>query len=457
MKQTQFLSSLVQNPFIVTILTVFMDFIFFYMFMNADAGLQYLIIVFLAVLMNVFYIFYMRTNVYLAKKSDYKNYKKYLSAVVEEMEYATPTYEETVGLASEPIEEEPEEVKKERNIIELQKPKEIIDNNPLFDQPIQTEKYCDDLQRYMSDNGLFVDKRHIREMFASMATSKIIVFTNDHPELSERFIELFSDFIGASYSVDEDTMKTEPEDDSLSDEDLFEENLRASENERNAIHMLTYNHVDLEVFQHKFTDVIECASSPELPCEINMGTLRMEDLLPGNLWFLIIMEDFDQSLVNNQLSHSAVMLNITAKPVKPKEKVYQNPLKLSYEHMTNLLTEGYDTHFLVEDDWKRFDEVEEYLRQRASFILDNKLFRQLERYTSTFIMFGGDNKDAMDSVLHSKLLRLIHTIELNDINGNEDNREDILTVFEKVFGLENIPWSKTLLKSIGDKTQNTVQ
>jgi len=122
--------------------------------------------------------------------------------------------------------------------------------------------------------------------------------------------------------------------------------------------------------------------------------------------------------------------------------------KLSYEFLTNLFEDGYNTNYIEEPEWKKFDQIERYLQEHNSFAMDNRLFRQLERYTSLFLLFGGDKTEAIDYVLYSKFLPVIRVL---DMDGPQKSDNELLQLFEKLFGLENLTKSKQILKLIQDK------
>ncbi|QVK18989.1 hypothetical protein KHQ81_04575 [Mycoplasmatota bacterium] len=327
----------------------------------------------------------------------------------------------------------------------LQKPKSVISREHIFVKDVDPKKYCDDLYSYLQDNGLSVNMNNVREMFASMAATKLIIVKSEDPILSQRFVELFSDFIGAYYTKDKVKPNLELFDDLYLDNYRFKKFILKANHDPNKINIMSLRDVKLDTLEQCFDKVLEYAWNPLLACNIESSIFSFVKEMPINTWFMVIPKDSNDTFMSETLGNSAITLELNAKTIEPKEEVYENEKKLSYEFMTNLLLEGYEKFYIKEAAWKKVDKVEEYLKEYSTFTLDNRMFRQLERYTSTYLMFGGDEYEAMDSVLYAKLLRVISILK---INIDQDSEKGLFQLFEKLYGLENLTRSKTILKEI---------
>lgn len=329
--------------------------------------------------------------------------------------------------------------------IEILYPKNVIYQKPIYNKPVIPIKYCDEFAPYLFDRGLSVDKNNIREIFACMATSKLIIVNSDNPVISERFIDIFSDYIGAKIFIDENKADLDAFDTLLTPENKLIDCINNAKSNANINHIMVLKAVDLNVIDSSINKIIDYALDPLLPCEIKNVHLNGISELPRNIWFILVPKKDANLSMSEKLAQSAVTLEINAKIIVPKDEVVENGLKLSFEYFTNLLIDGCERFYIDESEWKKIDQIEVYINENSTFFMDNRLFRQLERYTSTFLMFGGDKNEAIDSVLYAKLLRLISTIHIVSSHDNEDN---FLSLFEKLFGLENLNKSKSLLKDI---------
>jgi len=381
-------------------------------------------------------------------------------SLLDEMTFLEPTQFETV--VEKPVEIIPiEPVVVEPIIIDtvieipfqILKPKSVIATIPVFDKPIVATNYCDDFAAYCIDSGLAVDKNSIRELFASMATSKLIIINHEKVQISERFIELFTEFIGANLFVDEDKPDLVSFDEFYGDDYRLKTSVIDASKNMNRFYFWAIKQLNNQNVDPLFDKIMDFSMSPLLPSEIESQHFDTIQTLPNNLWFLILPNDHEEMIASEKLATSSVTLELSAKIVTPKEEVTQNSFKLSYLEMTSLLFDGYELYYLEESDWKKMDQIEGYLNEMYNYTIDNRLFRQLERYTSTFLMFGGDKNEAIDSVLFTKLLRIISQLQPITTEKSEDS---LLSLFERLFGLENLRLSKNLLKVFKEDNPNNI-
>jgi hypothetical protein len=328
--------------------------------------------------------------------------------------------------------------------IKILKPKQMVHQKGVYDKAIQPQKYGDDLYQHLLDMGLSIDKNNIREWFASLAASKLMILDNEYRNVAERFIEISAEYIGAplfkTECAPETTLKTLWKEDSA-----WKDCLTMAKQKPHLIHIMVFTKVAIGTIDMGFRPIVDYALNPLLP--VHIGEITQNDIeeLPTNVWFVLIPNKFDSKQLSQDMIQSSVTLELNAKVIEPKEVVTQNPIKLSYENFINLLFDGYEAHFLDESEWKKIDQIEQYVRQSSNFKIDNRYGRQLERYTSAFMLFGGEKNQSIDSVMHAKLLRYIGSVQLYKQSNNDDN---LLALFEKLFGLENLIKTKVLLKDI---------
>ena len=141
-------------------------------------------------------------------------------------------------------------------------------------------------------------------------------------------------------------------------------------------------------------------------------------------------------------------IDINAQIVEPKDSVYNTVNKLSYHYFSDCIRDSRESYYIKEDLWKKFDQLEYYANERTPFVINNRVFRQLERYTTMYLLCEGDEYEAIDSVLTSKLLVMISKV---NIVKKDKEDEGIFALCEKLFGLENLTKSKKLLKQIEER------
>lgn len=445
-----------------TVLILLIDWFLFNRLTNIAGDLEFYFFVSIAVFFNAFYIINLILRI-KSKDNDDITIKSLLG-VLRNIEYATPierdiaknhdkkdvdelTYQKATLSEQKPK----NEIIEPMSYDDIPKPKHVIKQEPVYDLTIEPSVYCDHLAQYLYDFGIFIEKNNSREIFASMASSKLTILKNHSPFVSQRFLELFSDYIGAHLYFDEHKEHTHINDDLLLNNEVLRECILHADKEKHQIHIMAFQQLDMKDFEIYGKKIIEFSLNPLLPCSINYSKLSHVQEMPNNIWFVLIPSPNENDYLSKTIYQSAVSIELSPKIIQPKDEVYLNQLKLTVESFNNLLIDGYEAYYLDEPIWKNFDELESFYEDSKTFTIDNKLFRQLERYVSTFLMFGGEKNEAIDHVLFSKLLQVIATINLDSKN---ENKEDIMILFDKLFGLENLIKSKKIIKDIHAKYQN---
>ena len=324
-------------------------------------------------------------------------------------------------------------------------PKTIVHQNERFDKPIKPVKYVEALFTHMMDQGLSIDKNNLREMFGSMAMTKLIVMQSEHPAITSRFIDVFTNFVGIKTTSDNLIVGTKLFDDLFKPEYSLIKAIQNASANPNRMYMYVLKDVFLNEIERYYDPVIDFCINPLLPCEISNKFLDVSIQMPNNLWFVVIPNKDSVLTMSSKLIQGSVYLDLSIKLTDPKDEVIENDLKYSYENFTNILFDGYDQYYIDESEWKKIDQIENYLKKNLDFNIDNRLVRQIERFTSTVLLFGGEKNQAIDGMFYTKLLRLISTL---DLIKDKQSEESLISLFEKLFGLENLSRSKQLLKDI---------
>lgn len=329
------------------------------------------------------------------------------------------------------------------NLIQILKPNEMLSVDAIYNAKIEMDKYCELLCQYMLDNGLKIEKKVAREIFSCMAASQIIIVKSERNIISQRFIEIFSDFIGARSYFGTEKPEWKSFRDLYQNDTKLEKCIRSAHRNKNLIHIMSYNKVNLFTIENYFSKIINFAKNPLLPCSIEEMKVKDIKELPKNIWFMVIPTSINVSIPKKLMEYSFI-IDTGAKIVTPKDVVRRNALKTSYYYFTDIVRDYSDTFYISEEVWKKIDQIELYVNKQVPFNIENRIFRQLERYTTMYMMCGGDEIEAIDTILATKLLILIAKLDLVK-NGEY---EGFLDLCEKLFGLENLTKSKLLLQNV---------
>src|SRR5690606_16324855 len=195
-------------------------------------------------------------------------------------------------------------------VINILRPKEIVVKDSIYDLEINFENYCNSLCNYMEDNGLKLEKRTAREIFSSMAASNLILLKHKSNKVTNRFIEIFSDFIGAIIYNDSVRSDWNYISDLFIGDNIMGKCIDSADSRSDLIHILSYDNIDLSRLDNYFSNIIDYAIKPQLPCNIEgMKYLGIEDL-PRNIWFMLSVSNEDIEAPSTDLVQSAITIEL---------------------------------------------------------------------------------------------------------------------------------------------------
>lgn len=406
-------------------------------------------------IINVFYIMMVKDFFFFTSKRR-KNTIDSKLHLLDKIDTLKPISDELVDLNSNGLSSEIEQdslsslnssdgdlLDEEGNIVENFKLPRLLKRPINHRKTIQLSQYCDRLRSYLLDNGLKIDKKSIREVFSSMAATRMIILKSPSVKMTRLFVDLFTDFIGSKHTYEVASNQWRSYKDLRSNGGGFNPFIEAAYENKALINFMTFSKTNLTRLDKYLSEIMDFSVDPALSNYLNEN-----NKLPNNIWFFIIPSDINESITSRKLLESSFTIDLDIKIIEPKEVVEQNDMILTYQNFTEQLSEAYETQYLEEDQWKKLDQIESYVNNHIDFKLDNRVFRQLERYTSTYILCGGEISESMDSILASKILP---SMEPLNITKTEEDDQGFLTLFEDLFGLENLVKSKEQIKHLEDK------
>lgn len=421
-----------------------MDAFFIVSMLQSTSPYLYLVFVVLGIL-NVIALILLRDFISTNNKKR-RSHPKMFEQFVDKLKVFKPIKEEVYTIQSEEVIEEVLHFDEVEDVqIEILKPKEVIHQKPTYNEQVHLNHYANELYTYLMDSGLKVERSIIREILAGFAASKLIIIKHPSSNVSERFIELVTDFIGAKLTIDREN----PEWKSIQDvafNSSINEVIDNANAHKQAMHVYALKRVNLLNLTNYFNEIIDYAYHPNINKIIEQGNLSKREI-PINAWFIVLPRNIKNLPPMKQLHEAAITINLHADVVEPKTTMYENKLKLSYHEFTRHVRDCEDAFYIEEEYWKKIDHIERYINEHKPFKIDNRMMRQMEKFSSMYILMGGEQNEAVDTILNDKILEMVEPMKLHRINEND---EGIFAVAEKEFGLENLVRSKVVLKRIED-------
>ena len=333
-------------------------------------------------------------------------------------------------------------------------------SNSLFDDEMPFTDYFINFSNYAKERGINIEPNSLRQLIAGIGSSKIMFIKSKNKELAKSILKLLSEYLGSQFYSDVandnwtnlSDLKWRVEN-GLYYETAFFQGIEAAISDYKAISIIGLENVDVNTMNSYFEPFLKYANEPNLDNYVTIAnpTRKVTDSykLTNNIWFAIFAKSNDFELPV-EYAQTSVVVELNAVEVEKSEELSENKFKfIPFTRFNECLLEDEDNNTISEDLWKKVDALDDYIARVAKFKIENKLFIQLEKYVTAYILCKGDKNDALDNCILNKLLPIFKTLEFKISEGSED--EDLLATVDNIFGLENLNKSQEYLRKINQE------
>ena len=336
---------------------------------------------------------------------------------------------------------------------------------PIYDVSMSLNGICEDLRNYAcSEMKLYYDIRTIRLMFAGLASTKIIVlqgisgtgktslpyvmgkyFMNDatiasvQPSWRDRN-ELFGYFNEFTKSFNETEVLRRIYEASYTD-DL------------NIIILDEMNIARVEYYFAEMLSVLEMPNPDEWKIEIVPSKwpndpFKLEDgslKIPQNIWYIGTINNDDSTFsVSDKVYDRAFVINLDNKGI-PFEAPTTTAKRVSYSYIENLYAKAIKEHPISDEILKNIEKLDLYVIEKFRIAFGNRIMKQLRLFVPVYIACGGEEIDAIDYVLATKVFRKFETLNISLIR---DEIRGLILFMDNMFGKGKMKESISFLQRL---------
>ena len=329
---------------------------------------------------------------------------------------------------------------------------ESYEETVTFDNTQSLSQVCDRFMAYSENRGLILELSSVRSIFANLGSTHILFINSKLRDLLDDFITILCEFLGDKTHIttaEENWVSSfnlawkKREDGSYEKTD-FVNDVYNSCRFKNNLNVIAIKNVSMDNIDRYFKEFIDYSNYPSY--EHYMKLNRTQKIrIPENLLFILTTEDNDYTeKMSYELATASSSVELIMRRNENVPEEFEKPDSLSYQYFNELIYEAKKNNYISEDNWKRIDNLEEEINQVEPFSISNKFVLSSERYSSIFMDCGGDEVDALDSILAEKIVPIVKTLKMYKQEGGIKN---MVSLFEKHFGDENIPKAKRALQS----------
>ena len=125
--------------------------------------------------------------------------------------------------------------------------------------------------------------------------------------------------------------------------------------------------------------------------------------------------------------------------------ITNNIKSISYSYILDIQKEisFEETEILPEELFKKLDRFAQEINDRTPFKLSSRLCNHIEQYSTSYVLCGGEDQEAMDQAVATLLLFALSNVEKLKKN---DAQEGLASLVDKAFGVDNTAFSQRVLK-----------
>lgn len=342
---------------------------------------------------------------------------------------------------------EPQFEVKEENFAKTEE-KETEDLSGFFVKDLTLEKICSDFIAFTSERGFVVDKKTALSVFSSMLSTRLIVLCNDDAETRARFINLLSEFFGATAYTQSVAGAEEFGDlffDAYGRERPIALAAKNSVRQKHSVQFTVFDDVDFSCVEKFFSVFMRYVVNPTADFSFTVRSEAVTDktfTLADNEWFIITSDASSYFKAPDFILDAAAIVSVKL-AVEYGEKEHMDISPVSLHQFLALCDQAVENVEIGEGMWKRIDKLEKFVADRADYAIGNKMWQRVERFAASYCAMGGESEQAEDELVASKLL--VGMIAKLKKAGDFDEQA-LMTALEGIFGEENVGACRAAIK-----------
>ena len=440
--------------------------IFLLLLIALFAGLIFLIVIFLRK-----YIRFVKKELdkeELKRQVERLNYELYQS--VQEKDKILNLKVGYMGLKTDNIDEESKETIEE---VSARFPKLIrVDNKyrgtnmDILPQPELTlEELCNSFRNFCASQlKLYYRSDVIKQLFASMATSKLIILEG----ISGTGKTSLAFALGKFFSFDSAIIPVQPSWKDRSEllgyyneftkkfnETEFLKSLYVStyRQDLNVIVLDEMNLARIEYYFAEFLSVMEMrdpndwvidlipSPMPNDPVNVKEGKL----LIPQNVIFFGTANNDDSTFTISDKVYDRAMSLFFDDKGRPFEAALQDPISIPYSQLRGLYDNAISQYPISEDMLNKFDALDNFVIKKFKLAFGNRILKQLDTFVPVFIACGGSEVDAFDFIFTNKVLKKFESLNIAFL---KDELKELDQQLDKLYGKGNFKMAHTYIATL---------
>ena len=332
------------------------------------------------------------------------------------------------------------------------------DANQVYPEAPSLDVISEKFQAYIATvHKIYFDIDVVRSYIAGLATSKIVLLEGLSGTGKSTLPRRFMEFIGgdSEFIAVQSTWKDRADligyyNDFTSNfkETRFLKTLYESNYTSDKMSTIVLDEVNLSRIEYYFADFISAMEYPvdmryvelmqpvkgrKMPKLIEDGKLHVSE----NTFFVgTANKDESTYTITERVYDRAIVINFEQKHFPIETETVTEPIKVSYKQFEKLVNEAKanENGLLNADEKAKFEELYNFINDNFDVQVGDRVFAQLDTFTSVFTACGGNKLRALDVMFANKFVRKLTSL-FDD--GMGENLDKLVAMIDANFGKDN--------------------
>ena len=339
------------------------------------------------------------------------------------------------------------------------------DTQIMFKEGLSLEELCNSFRNYAASKlGFYYTIDVVRQLFAGMATSKLIILEG----ISGTGKTSLAYALGKFFCFDSSIIPVQPSWKDRSEllgyyneftkkfnETEFLKSLYIS-TYRKDINVIVLDEMNLARIEYYFAEflsvmemkdkenwVIDLIPSQEAgdPVHLEEGKLR----IPQNLLFIGTANNDDSTFtISDKVYDRAISLFFDDKG-RPFEAQEQEPISIPYAQLEALFSEAKKQYGVSQEMLKKFDELDNFVIKKFKLAFGNRILKQLETFVPNYVACGGTETDAFDFIFTNKILKKFESLNIAFL---KEELQELSVYLDKLYGKGKFPKAQSYIETM---------
>lgn len=314
-----------------------------------------------------------------------------------------------------------------------------------------------DFEVFAAERGCKFKKETVMNIFSSLSASRLIVVSGMSSANFKKFMLVLSSYFETVAHIDHVDKSYEGSGRVLfQTDDSGNKNktnvLSAIESARNIKHSIHFAALDnvypanLPTYFTSFVNYVKNPFGNSHVTVLNDANAETSYYIPQNIWFVLnLSKDAKPDELPTFVAEVASVNSFDFAECDSTSK-HAMVRKFSYYQLDYLCEKASASSAIDEESWKKIDKLEELVSKRADFVIGNKMWLCLEKYTYAYLACGGEAFDALDRAVSAKLMPALIAALRGKMTSDERSLSETV---EMILGEDRADACKKLIKDCG--------